>query len=158
MLCVGGSLKVIRGKKQKADRCQKIYLELRPIRSRSNPFSQTSRSTRKLWGNQLLIKSDSITSPQEVTNESHSTEKAENMYDSNERGNFLNLCAFILGWSSSSNLHKSPKNANIFDEENTDASDDLFRWSLDHEGIPQGDTLRKGCGNFRFAKVRLCVK
>ena len=73
MLCLGGSLKVIRGKKPKADRCQKIYLELRPIRSRSSPFSQTSGSTRKLRGDEFLIKSDSITSPQEVTNESHST-------------------------------------------------------------------------------------
>ena len=76
------------------------------------------------------------------------------MYDSNGRGNFLNLCAFVLGWSSSSNLHKFPKNANIFDEENTDASGDLFRWSLDHEGISQGDTS----GRDAVIKVRLCVK
>ena len=57
------------------------------------------------------------------------------------------LSEFVsLFWvgSSPSNLHKTPKSANIFDGENTDSSGDLFKRSLDHAGIPRGNNFRKG--------------
>ena len=58
--------------------------------------------------------------------------------------------------SSPSSLHKTPKSGNIFHEENADSSVDLIRQSLDHGGVPRGDTFRKGYSNFRFIKPGLC--
>lgn len=46
--------------------------------------------------------------------------------------------------SGDSDLHKTPKITNTFDEENTHSPADLFRQSVDHGGNPQGDTFRKG--------------
>ena len=66
MLCLGGSSKVIWGKKP--GKCQKIYLELCQIRSRNRPFSQALSSTQRMGGDQMSIKKDSTTSLQGVTN------------------------------------------------------------------------------------------
>ena len=35
---------------------------------------------------------------------------------------------------------------------------DLLRWSLDHGDIRWGETFRKWCNNFRFAKPGICDK
>ena len=51
---------------------------------------------------------------------------------------------------------KGLKSVSIFDEENTDLHGDLLRRSLDHGVIRRGETFRKGCNNFRFAKPGIC--
>ena len=57
------------GKKPKTDQCQNIYLELRLIHSRNDPFRQVPCSTPRMGGNQMSIKNDSTTSLQGVTNQ-----------------------------------------------------------------------------------------